>query len=268
MKYLKLYEDFENQNQIHEICEKYGITNYTINDDGTIDVDGDVDLSDKNLTKIPLKFNKVSGYFYCINNKLTSLDGCPSEVDGGFYCYYNQLTSLEGAPNSIGGSFNCSSNQLTSLEGVPNSIGGDFNCNSNQLKSLEGSPNSIGASFYCKSNQLTSLEGAPNSISGTFDCASNQLYTLFNIPDIDFNKIHLQGNPIISIWILFDNRPNNFLELFNYYEPVKFIDGEWTIILEVLNQVLYETGNEELPLDIEKDYYYKNTILKYYKILK
>ena len=27
---------------IDEICKKYGIENYTINDDGSIDVDGDV----------------------------------------------------------------------------------------------------------------------------------------------------------------------------------------------------------------------------------
>jgi len=29
MKYLKLYEDFnQNQNEIHDICKKYDITNY------------------------------------------------------------------------------------------------------------------------------------------------------------------------------------------------------------------------------------------------
>ena len=38
---------------IHKICEVYYITNYTINPDGTIDVDGDVDLSWRGLTKLP-----------------------------------------------------------------------------------------------------------------------------------------------------------------------------------------------------------------------
>ena len=54
------------------ICEKYGITNYTINGDGSIDVDGDVNFYSKGLTELPLTFNKVSGYFSCANNQLTS----------------------------------------------------------------------------------------------------------------------------------------------------------------------------------------------------
>ncbi len=31
-------------------------------------------LYDKGLTKLPLKFNKVNGYFDCSYNKLTSLE--------------------------------------------------------------------------------------------------------------------------------------------------------------------------------------------------
>jgi hypothetical protein len=60
MKHLKLFEAFED---IDSICKKFGITNYTINPDGTVDVDGDVDLYNKGLTKLPLKFGKVTGYF-------------------------------------------------------------------------------------------------------------------------------------------------------------------------------------------------------------
>ena len=39
-----------------------------------IDVDGDVYLFKKILTNLPLKFNKVSGYFYCSYNQLTTLE--------------------------------------------------------------------------------------------------------------------------------------------------------------------------------------------------
>ena len=55
--------------EIHEICEEYGIKNYTINSDGAIDVDGEVYLSNMELTKLPIKFNNVSGDFYCYYNK-------------------------------------------------------------------------------------------------------------------------------------------------------------------------------------------------------
>ena len=95
------------------ICKQYGIENYTINPDGSIDVYGDVDLSYKGLTELPLRFNRVSGYFDCGSNNLTSLKGCPRWVGNGFYCNRNQLTSLEFSPYYVGGYFSCGSNQLT-----------------------------------------------------------------------------------------------------------------------------------------------------------
>ena len=78
--------------EIHLICGKYNIKNYTINSDGSIDVEGNVNLYNTNLTKIPLKFNKVSGYFDISSNKLTSLEGSPREVYSYFDCSNNFLT--------------------------------------------------------------------------------------------------------------------------------------------------------------------------------
>ena len=118
MKYLKLFEGFKD---IEFICKEYGIKNYTINSDGSIDVDDDVDLSNDKLDILPLKFNKVSGYFDCANNQLTSLVGAPIRVGRHFYCDHNKLTSLEGAPKEVGRYFDCSDNQLTNLMG-------DFKC--------------------------------------------------------------------------------------------------------------------------------------------
>jgi hypothetical protein len=49
------------------ICKKYDIQNYSINSDGSIDVDGYVALFDKGLTKLPLRFRNVTGDFNCNN---------------------------------------------------------------------------------------------------------------------------------------------------------------------------------------------------------
>ena len=54
------------------LLEKYKIANYTINDDLTVDVDGDVRLSHLRLTKLPFKFGSVTGNFYCSNNPTLS----------------------------------------------------------------------------------------------------------------------------------------------------------------------------------------------------
>jgi hypothetical protein len=86
---------------------------WTLNSEGKVDVDyGSVYLNMEGLYKIPLKFGKVDGSFYCYNNNLTSLEGCPDYVGGIFDCSENNLTSLEGCPDEVGGSFNCFNNPL------------------------------------------------------------------------------------------------------------------------------------------------------------
>jgi hypothetical protein len=95
------------------ICEKYNITNYTVNDDGSIDVNDNVYLWGLDLAELPLTFNKVRGSFDCVSNRLTTLKGSPKWVGGRFHCYKNQLTSLEFSPDYVAGGFNCKSNKLT-----------------------------------------------------------------------------------------------------------------------------------------------------------
>jgi hypothetical protein len=107
------------------ICKKYGIKNYTINSDGSIDVNGNVDLYDESLTELPLTFNKVTGYFDCSDNKLTSLKGCPRWVGNWFSCSNNQLTSLEFSPDYVGSNFWCRFNKLTDNY-CDTEIGGSF----------------------------------------------------------------------------------------------------------------------------------------------
>jgi hypothetical protein len=122
-------------NDIEEFCEKYNIKNYTINDDGTIDVKGDVNLSNKlgKMKKLPVKFGKVYGYFYCsYNQNLTTLEGCPYYVGGEFSCNLNKLTSLEGCPKYVGHGFDCRNNKLTTLKGIEKcEIIGSFDCRIN-----------------------------------------------------------------------------------------------------------------------------------------
>jgi hypothetical protein len=200
---IKKYLEFikESGESIDSICQKYKIQNYTINEDGSIDVDGDVYLSEEKLTKIPLKFKHVGGDFSCHNNQLTSLEGSPQTVGGYFDCDNNKLISLEGAPQTVGRDFYCGNNQLTSLEGAPQTVGRDFYCGNNQLTSLEGSPQTMGGNFYCRDNQLTSIEGGPNYIKGNFYCSHNpSLVRLTNdILDIGGN-LYLTNTPLEVLW--------------------------------------------------------------------
>jgi hypothetical protein len=185
MKHIKLFESMT-EIEVEKICKKYDIENYTLNPDGTVDVEGDVYLSGQRLSKLPLKFGRVTGDFSCSDNKLTSLEGCPREIGGNFWCHNNKLTSLEGCPREISG---------------------DFLCKVNKLTSLEGSPTEIGGNFWCYFNQLTSLKGAPEYIEGWVDFMPNDnlpeyIQQILDLNDDDRNiqKYILKWQKDYDIW--------------------------------------------------------------------
>jgi hypothetical protein len=153
MKNIKQYESFRTEQEIKDLCSKYEIKDYQIRDDGSIDVDGDVDLwrTLGDLKQLPIIFNEVGGYFNLRNNKLTTLDGCPKIVRGWFICASNELTSLEHSPKIVEGNFYCGHNEhLTSLEGLENTyITGELDvCGCRNLYSLKGFPKKVGV-FRC-----------------------------------------------------------------------------------------------------------------------
>ena len=114
-----IYESIllENQNTNNidlELLKKCIRGTYTINDDGSIDVEGNVNMHESkyinNLTKIPFKFGKVVGNFWCSSNILTDLENSPKYIEGHFGCDNNELTSLDLFPIYVGGDFYCTYN--------------------------------------------------------------------------------------------------------------------------------------------------------------
>ena len=124
----KLFIYIETQNEIIDWLDSMGVENYTINNDLTVDVNGEVILSNKNLLEITVQFGVVMGNFSVSNNKkLKSLVGAPKKCE---YFYCNGCTSL------------------TSLNGVPEKCK-RFYCHvCTSLKSLIGAPEKC-QSFYC-----------------------------------------------------------------------------------------------------------------------
>ena len=82
-----------NKKNIETKLKKLGVENYSIADDGVVDVNGTVDISFKKLKEIPVQFGLVKGDFNCSNNKLESLKGSPQTVGVSFFCHENRLTS-------------------------------------------------------------------------------------------------------------------------------------------------------------------------------
>jgi hypothetical protein len=201
----------DNKSEIHKICKKYKIKNYTINDDLSIDVDYNVRLEFIGLKEIPLKFNRVGLNFTIGENNIKSLIGCPKWVGGGFSIFDNDLTSLEFCPEYVGGNFYCRDNKLTSLEGLPKYIGGD--------------------SIHCSGNKIWSFVGIPDNFRGRLYCTENPIYNiwkLFESPkDIEFfNDCHIIREPETpgGLPVVVLERLNFFLETIGK-PTVEKVDG-------------------------------------------
>jgi len=87
--------------KIRYLCFKYGVECYTINKDYSIDVNNSVYLSNKELKKIPIKFNYVSGNFFCANNQLTSFENFPKKIGNKLDASHNKIKTLKGLPDSL-----------------------------------------------------------------------------------------------------------------------------------------------------------------------
>ena len=254
MKHIKPYKIFEStslnfpttREGVIQVCEKYRIENYTINNDLTIDVDGGVYLGEKDLKHLPLRFNYVSGYFGCSYNDLVSLKGSPQTVSGDFYCNSSGLKTLEGCPQTVGGDFNCYSNELKSLEGSPQTVGGNLKCQFNELKTLKGSPQTVNGDFNCFNNKLESLEGSPQTVNGNFLCFNNELKDLEYFPEVS-GIIHIKKNTVNLLVYTFIKKADSFMiEDFVDYEIVRNRD---TVMLDRL-QTFIRDNDLEMP-DLE-----------------
>lgn len=250
---------FKNFVDVERICQLLGITKYTINSKGLVDVNGSVFLNNfktnskfmnymkdnyrfTNLVQLPIKFGKVDGSFHCIQNELETLEGCPKIVGEGFYCGKNNLTTLKGGPQEVGSIFDCAYNHLSSLEHCPKFTEAtivEFDCSENCLKDLKGCPDKPYDRFNCSANEIETLEGGPQIVNDMYDCSHNNLTSLNGAPketcdfDCSGNKLKsLHGGPKILTGHFYCNDnslltvaggPDEVEYLYPYENPVEDI---------------------------------------------
>jgi len=111
----------ETKDEITSWLIEMGIHNYRIQEDLSVDIDGDLNISEKKLNHLSVQFGHVSGNCLMIRNYLTSLKGAPRSVGGSFNCSHNALTSLEFAP-LLCKSFYCNNNPISSFKFLPENV--------------------------------------------------------------------------------------------------------------------------------------------------
>lgn len=233
MKYIKEYNSYNSD--IEQICKQYGIKRWSIRN-GLVDVKGNVDLSNKTMTKLPLNFGEVNGFFNCSGCGLTTLEGSPQKVAGDFNCSRNRLTTLKGGPKEVGYNFDCSSNQLETLEGGPTYVGRGYNCKNNFLQNLDGIPKHINEFLSCSNNSLTTTESFP-TVGALVSLNVNPMHPeiLNNINLI--NKI-LKSQDEFQIW------EGGELNLDNFRSLLRYIDSENMRLRDFLSRIKNLKNND------------------------
>ena len=263
MKHIKPYKIFENKSpnfpttreEVIEVCKRYDIRYYTINDDLSIDISGGVFLDRKKLEYLPVRFNYVSGSFNCSDNKLKSLEGCPQTISGSFNCSDNYLESLKGCPQTVDEVFNCSKNVIKSLKGCPQEVRA-FHCFGNRLESLEGGPQTVNEDYDCSNNTLNTLKGCSQTVGGYFNIYNNKLTDLEYFPEVN-GPIYTTKNLVHHlVYTFIDNADIFMIEDFVDYEIVR--NGN-TVMLDRLETFIRD-NDLEMP-DLEE-------IKKKYKIIE
>ena len=115
-------------------------------------VNGDENLSYGFFKEIPKELRNIRGVdgdFIVNDNRLTSLEGSPTDIEGSVFAARNQLETLEGGPVMVDGDFKVDNNKLKNLKGLPKHITGDLHINMNPLESLEGAQDtSVGGTVF------------------------------------------------------------------------------------------------------------------------
>ena len=254
MIYESIYSSFNSNDEVKQNIESYirrenllNSTEYTINDDLSIDVHGGLYLMNLNWTgRIPIRFGKIDGNVNIEGcNNLTNLKGFPTYVKGDIKINYNpKLESLEGCLiKETNGEFDCSKNKLTSLEGGPKIVEMSYDCIDNQLTTLKGCPEKIGSGFHAGSNKLTEIDFCPKECRVANFSNNYNLISIKKFPEkcirVDFSwtkllslkglenvegleEVYVANSPLVSI---FGGRIKD-ISMIKHFISFKVVDGD------------------------------------------
>ena len=291
MKHIKLFENFDKKSFIDEFCFENYIKNYTINEDGSIDVNDNVALQFTNLNgKLPIKFNMVQGYFRAISCNLTTLEGFPEYVGGELDFSKNEIKSFEYTPKHVNGNYICDGNKISEIDEFIKDvkINGTFFAKDNLIENLNHNLPDAKDGLELSHNLITSLKGLNTDIRHShLNLSYNKIEIIDLMPNCFKYYLDVSNNPLMvirrcislrSMNIVMSKTPfqnfNNLIisclrytksvdpdtlssggtliESFRYKIIKKSSDGEYLFDLERFNLFINEQGGEEISEDDTK----------------
>ncbi len=111
-----------NKELIELFCEEFNIKNYYINDDYSINVYQNVVLDNFIGDELPIKFNKVIGYFSCNKSNIKSFKNFPNFIEENIYFQGNIIENFHGFPKIVNGRIVLWGSIIKSLDGYNGSV--------------------------------------------------------------------------------------------------------------------------------------------------
>jgi len=239
LKYASFLENNNfNSDEIANLFYQRGIQEFyqklLENENGVIIYNGSLNLAGifQDKVDLPTQIDIVYGNLCLDNNKLKSLEGCPTEIkakigNSNFSANNNNLTNLEGGPIQVDGDYDVINCGLTSLVGSPRICKGDFCANGNKLEDFTGLSEMI--------------------LDGDIYLVNNPLYSFRGLPEFIKNKIYIRNTPLYEVWNLMSM--NQYaLQLSISYPFIGKIDNKWMINSVQFEDVCSESG-VNLPSD-------------------
>lgn len=99
---------------------------YLINDQGVVSCRSTIDICERKLSSLPLKFDHIDGDFICDSNKFKNFNNFPEVVVGGVDAYSNRFENYNEIPKEIGDCLNFLGKKNEKISNLDFVIGKNF----------------------------------------------------------------------------------------------------------------------------------------------
>lgn len=193
---------------IEEVLDQYNVVDYSINNDGSVNLTKDITFFKKNLDKIPFSVSKAPRILDYSFNNISSLEGSPEECDTIFYAM-NNISDLKGITIT---------SRLLSLS-------------NNKIEKLNFPKGFKTDELLLNHNNIYELTGIPINFNGKILLNHNPIETCFKTNDGKdvhiFNSLKIIKDKKVNLKrlkyfndIIKNDKPIDLEEIKKYYEII------------------------------------------------
>ena len=193
---------------IKEVLDQYNVVDYSINNDGSVNLTKDITFFKKNLDKIPFNISKAPRILDFSFNNISSLEGSPEECDTIFYAM-NNISDLKGITIT---------SRLLSLS-------------NNKIEKLNFPKEFKTDELLLNHNNIYELTGIPINFNGKILLNHNPISTCFKTTDGKdvhvFNSLKIIKDKKVNLKrlkyyndIIKNDKPIDLEEIKKYYEII------------------------------------------------